>query len=262
MTTKFPITLACLTLSHVIDDIDAVEGYLSEDPSAPQCMPIILRDLFFSNPKNTGWQIPMSSSIPSGATTLRYLSVLWSSNTVYQQIIDAGRLGALYLIPYLFPQILLNDPDVYNYNGGFQPIRSITMERWKFRLLKDTLTSALIQAAANGYTDVVRLLHNLGADVRREQGTKYQEGAMLAAEGGHIDTVLYLLSRPESTSASIAAALIRAIYDNNFPLFKAIYDQNRTSVFEVLNYFTMASASRKTADKWIKQINTETRTHA
>ena len=47
MTSALPLPLSCLALSHIIDEPDVVEGFLSQDPTAADCLPLILRDVIF-----------------------------------------------------------------------------------------------------------------------------------------------------------------------------------------------------------------------
>ena len=92
---NLPVPLHCLTLQHIIDAPDAVEGYLVENPEAVKCLPIVLRDVFFGG--DAAWDLPECRRIPSAQTTLNYLRALWVNISVY----NAAESGMAYLIPYV-----------------------------------------------------------------------------------------------------------------------------------------------------------------
>jgi hypothetical protein len=72
---ELPRSLKCLTLAHVLDDPDAVEGLLAQDPDTESCIPIALRTMLETD------ELP---PVPyfSAEQLLKYLNLLWASTLV------------------------------------------------------------------------------------------------------------------------------------------------------------------------------------
>ena len=87
--------LLCLTLQHVIDQPDAVEGLLREYPQIERCIPLTLKEVF---------SMP---TIPDALTTSKYVLALWymlpKIQDTKRKYLAAAEAGLVYLLPYIDP---------------------------------------------------------------------------------------------------------------------------------------------------------------
>ena len=171
MVSQLPLPVSCIALAHILDDRDAVEGYISQDPDTANCFPVILRDFMNTEMEKLYYGEP-DAPIPNADTTRRYLLALWSDG---DRIVNAGKFGASPLVSYF------NDKAIEEESSDIATnVSELSEKRYS------NLNGALFYAATNGHTDTIALLQELGA-------TDPGNGSLRAAIGhGHIDTALQL----------------------------------------------------------------------
>lgn len=90
MAALLPSRLICLTIRHVINDPDAVEGLLAENSNATACLPAALKEAF---------NMP---TVPDASATYKYLRTLWDATFMSNTTdLDAKRLAAEGTAPFL-----------------------------------------------------------------------------------------------------------------------------------------------------------------
>jgi hypothetical protein len=90
---RLPTALICVNAQYVIDDPDAIEVLLREDPSIEKCLPLALKEAF------------NIATIPNTNTMLESLLILWRDipeekdrDDIYT---DAASKGLTYLLSYI-----------------------------------------------------------------------------------------------------------------------------------------------------------------
>jgi hypothetical protein len=238
---KLPLPVSCLTLSHIIDDVDAVEGYLAEDASAASCLPVLIRDHFFMNERVEKYGLPLNNTIPDAASTLAYLTALWKHVGDYAaQIIDAARNGAAYLIPYfeqlMMERILRTFPDRRD------------DEYYAFlRSYHDYLSRAYLAAAENGHNLAIDVLERLPKANSTIGFIVYPVlvAPQAAARGGHIATVLRF---PTTFAPSVTDEVLEiAAERGDFDMIKAMLAKAPVAVPErsIINAIKASRRNRR-----------------
>ena len=230
---NLPVPLHCITLQHIIDDSDAVEGYLAEHPEAERCFPLIIRDVFFMNPENRLWNLPIRTDIPDASTTLRYLLPLWTENE-YDAFVRTGQLGTTYLLPCLVQLYCASR-------------RCDTPPR---RLLTETVFAA----AASGQTDTLLLAILMGGSIIRgilPDSSKLEWAVDVAASNGHVETTLTLAKYSEDPRRALTAAM----KSGHIPVMQAVLEKHPMSAVNIvlLLFHSRGDISESPAKRWLKE---------
>lgn len=97
-----PAPLHCITIASLLDDVDAIEHYLTIEPEITEkYLPLAIRDVL--SPLAEKYELP-PMPIPSADNTLHILQILWSYSPeqIYTSLFTAISHKLPYLVPYLF----------------------------------------------------------------------------------------------------------------------------------------------------------------
>jgi hypothetical protein len=219
---QLPRGLVCITLEHVIDDVDAVEALLAQDQKYENCIPLALKDVFHLQ------------RIPDARLTLIMLRILWPTDMPrYDRLYLAAGEGLTSLVAHILEgsselqedthtvSVALDEAAGGRHNDTIKLILSYIPERYR----QGSLDYAL-RAAANASIhecsrcpnnfDTVKLLFDMKANANNYMALA------AAASCGNIPLAELLLERKANVNNYKRHVLWEAIENGQIEMLKLL----------------------------------------
>jgi ankyrin repeat protein len=215
---ELPRSLFCLTLAHSIDDKDVVEQLLTDFPEeTTQCLPIALRTVL---------EVDYLPPVPffSDRELLRYLSLLWSDQTLNRKLFGVASNSLIYLVAYYLDRetdIHANHDDALILAATYGHTDTVGLLLDRKADIHSADDGALRWAAYYGHTETVKLLLDRKADIH----ARYDDALRDAAARGRTDTVKLLLDRKADIHSDDDFALRYAVRNGHIETVKLLLDR-------------------------------------